>query len=238
MTRLNDRRRDIILKMYSGIRVADVCDALDSLGLLDRASMGPEIRPVWTDRVNLAHRLCGFAMTVRYFPTNQPYTPHSPEEAAAIRQQWQARVMPADLPCRKGDVIVIDGAGIRNIGYVGSNNLMRWVSRGARGIVTNAGCRDSDEIALQTIPAYSAYIGQGRKIGRVEFDQYNLPVSVGGVLVHPGDFVVADGDGVIVVPAEHLETVARLAIEEHQADQEARRQWYEQLGLPGDASLH
>ncbi len=199
--------------------------------------MSPDIRPVWTDREKLSHRMCGFATTVRYFPTNQAYLPRSPEESVELRKEWQARVMPVDLPCSEGDVIIIDGAGIRNIGYVGSNNIMRWVSRGARGVVTNAGCRDSDEIAMQRIPAYSAYIGQGRKIGRVEFDQYNLPVSVGGVLVRPGDFIVADGDGVIVVPVEQLEKVAELALEERKADLAKRRKWYGQLGLSEDKTV-
>jgi len=229
--------REAILTQYRNLRVADVCDALDAIGLLDRTSMGPEIRPVWTDREKLSHRMCGFATTVRYFPTNQAYSPESVDDAATLRDAWQARVMPSDLPCGEGDVIVIDGAGIRNIGYVGSSNIMRWRSRGARGIVTNAGCRDSDEIAMQRIPAYTAYIGQGRKIGRVEFDQYNVPVSVGGVLVRPGDFVVADGDGVIVVPAEHIEQVSALAHAEHEKDQTTRRHYYTQLGLPEDDTL-
>ncbi len=225
------------LDRYAKLRVADVCDALDALGLLDRCSMGPEIRPVWTDRETLAHRVCGFATTVRYFPTNQAYLPHTPEEAAELRKQWQKRVLPTDLPCKEGDVIVIDGAGIRNIGYIGSNNIMRWRSRGARGVITNAGCRDSDEIAKEKIPAYTAYIGHGRKIGRVEFDQYDLPVSIGGVLVRPGDFIVADGDGVIVVPAEHIETVAELAAEERANDQAARRRLYTKLGMTEDDTL-
>ena len=217
--------------------MADVCDALDAIGLLDRTSMGPEIRPVWTDRKKLSHRMCGFAATVRYFPSNQAYCPQSVENAAELREIWQARVMQSDLPCRKGDVIVIDGAGIRNIGYIGSNNIMRWKSLGACGVVTNAGCRDSDEIAMQRIPAYTAYIGHGRKIGRVEFDQYNVPVSVGGVLVRPGDFVVADGDGVIVVPAEHIEQVGALALAEREKDLAARRRYYAQLGLPEDDTV-
>jgi len=233
---IEETRRGICAS-YSTLRVADVCDALDALGLLDRCSMSPDIRPVWTDREKLSHRMCGFAMTVRYFPTNQAYLPRSPEESVELRKEWQARVMPVDLPCAEGDVIIIDGAGIRNIGYVGSSNIMRWVSKGARGVVTNAGCRDSDEIAMQRIPAYSAYIGQGRKIGRVEFDQYNVPVSIGGVLVRPGDFIVADGDGVIAVPAEHIEQVSALAHAEREQDLANRRHYYAQLGLPEDDTL-
>ncbi len=233
-----EKARLQICDRYAKLRVADICDALDALGLLDRGSMGPEIRPAWTDRENLSHRMCGFATTVRYFPTNRPFLPASPENYLKIRDEWQNRVTLSGIfNLSDGDVIVIDGAGIRNIGYIGSANIMGWYSRGARGVVTNAGCRDSDEIAKQGIPVYSAYIGHGRKIGRVELDQVNVPVSVGGVLVQPGDFVVADGDGVIVVPAEHIEEVGDLAQKEREHDIEARRKKYSLLGLPEDETL-
>lgn len=230
-------RREIC-DQYSKFRVADVCDALDALGLLDRCSMGPDIRPVWKDREMLSHRMCGFAATVRYFPTNRPFLPTSPENYLEIRDEWQNRVTLSGIfNLSDGDVIVIDGAGIRNIGYIGSANIMGWFSRGARGVITNAGCRDSDEIARQRMPVYSAYIGHGRKIGRVELDNVNKPVSVGGVLVRPGDFIVADGDGVIVVPAGHIEQVGELARAEREKDLATRRRYYAQLGLPEDDTL-
>ncbi len=230
--------RTRILELYAKVRVADVCDALDALGLLDRGSMGPEIRPAWTDRETMAHRMCGFAVTVRYFPTNRPFVPATPDDYLRIREEWQNRVsLKGALPGNDGDVMVIDGAGIRNIGYIGSANIMGWYSRGTRGVVTNAGCRDSDEIAKQGIPVYSGYIGHGRKIGRVEIDQVNSPVSVGGVLVCPGDFVVADGDGVIVVPAEHIERVGELALKEREHDIVVRKSYYTQLGLPEDDTV-
>lgn len=233
-----DKMRLQICDQYSKLRVADVCDALDALGLLDRCSMGPDIRPVWTDREKLSHRMCGFATTVRYFPTNRPFLPESPEQYRKIRDEWQNRVSLSGIfDLSAGDVMVIDGAGIRNIGYIGSANIMGWFSRGARGVITNAGCRDSDEIAKQGMPVYSAYIGHGRKIGRVELDKVNEPVSVGGVLVRPGDFVVADGDGVIVVPAEHIEQVGALALAEREKDLATRRRYYAQLGLPEDETL-
>ena len=239
MVDVEDADRKSILEMYAGIRVSDVCDALDALGLLDQGSMGPQIRPVWLDRERLSHRICGFAVTVRYLPTKRRYAPQTVDEAAAVREEWNRSVWPeGDMPVASGDVLVIDGAGIRNIGYIGSNNVMRWRSKGAVGVVTNAGCRDSDEIAMEGIPVYSAYIGHGRKPGRVEFDSYNRPVCVGGVMVCPGDFVVADGDGVIVVPKAHIAEVARLAARERDSDMKARRKLYEKLGLPEDATLH
>jgi regulator of RNase E activity RraA len=63
------------------------------------------------------------------------------------------------------------------------------------------------------------------------------PVTVGGVLVNPGDVVVADGDGVIVVPAEHALDVAQYADEEHRRDMVHRRKHYDDLGMEPDATV-
>ena len=65
----------------------------------------------------------------------------------------------------------------------------------------------------------------------------NRPVVVGGVLVMPGDVIVADGDGVIVVPRAHALEVARYAHKVIDGDKQSRRNLYKELGLPEDASV-
>ena len=67
--------------------------------------------------------------------------------------------------------------------------------------MTNGGARDTDELIKQRTPVYSRYISRTIRPGRVELDAVQVPVNVGGALVNPGDVVVADGDGVVVVPA-------------------------------------
>ena len=72
--------------------------------------------------------------------------------------------------------------------------------RGCVGVVTSGTARDTDEIDAQGIPLYYRKPGRGIRPGRNEIESVNRPIVVGGVLVMPGDVVVADGDGVIVVP--------------------------------------
>ncbi len=109
--------------------------------------------------------------------------------------------------------------------------------RGAVGVVTSGGARDTDEIIKQRMPLYLRRLGRGIRPGRNEVESVNRPVMIGGVLVRPGDVIVADGDGVVVVPREKAEAVARVARRVHEADKEGRRDLYERLGLPEDASV-
>jgi len=114
---------------------------------------------------------------------------------------------------------------------------MLWKTRGAVGVVTSGGARDTDEIIKEKVPLYFKGAGRGIRPGRNEVESVNRPVTVGGVLVRPGDVVVADGDGVVVVPREHAEAVARAAREVLEADKAARRRLYEKLGLPSDSTV-
>ena len=103
--------------------------------------------------------------------------------------------------------------------------------------VTDGTARDTDEIATQKVPLYFRGVGRGIRPGRNEIESVNRPVVVGGILVRPGDVVVADGDGVIVVPREHAEDVAEYAHAILEGDKAARRGLYERLGLPEDDSV-
>jgi regulator of RNase E activity RraA len=80
-------------------------------------------------------------------------------------------------------------------------------------------------------------VGRGIRPGRNEIESVNRPVEIGGALVKPGDVIVADGDGVIVVPREHAKKVAVFAHEIMERDKEGRRELYKRLGLPLDASI-
>src|SRR5690606_5246589 len=101
------------------------------------------------------------------------------------------------------------------------------------------GIRDTDEIIKQRIPVYLDFMNRGRGIrpGRNEVESVNKPVTVGGVLIRPGDVIVADGDGVICVPREHARDVARYAREILQKDMQGRKGLYQQLKMPLDKTV-
>jgi regulator of RNase E activity RraA len=124
-----------------------------------------------------------------------------------------------------------------NVGLIGSANSLACVNDGAVGFLTNGGVRDTDEIILQKIPFWSRTIGQSMVQARLQFDASNIPIAIGGVQIRPGDMVVADGDGVIVVPREIAEAVAAWAHEEHDQDKQTRREQYRVAGFKPDSSL-
>jgi len=231
-----------ILKLYTGLRVADLSDGMDMVGLRDVGLMDTRIEALWRDIDDLSHIVCGIAVTARYVPTNRVVkNPMDPEEFRKWEGDWYNQISSEPFVefIKPGTVIVLDVQGDGETGSVGSFNSLFWVSKGARGIVSNGGIRDTDEIIKQRIPVYLDYMQRGRGIrpGRNEIESVNKPVSVGGVLVRPGDVVLADGDGVIVVPREHAVDVALFARGILDADKDGRRKLYEELGIPLDKTV-
>jgi len=229
-----------LLKLFTGLRVADVSDGMDKAGLPGIGLVDPAILPLWTDLKNFSHRFAGIAVTARYVPTQKPHAgKRTPEEF----DQWEGEFYSqyssepyADL-IRPGTALVIDDVEEADIGSIGSYNIMEWKGRGCVGVVTDAAARDTDEIAVERVPLYLRQRGRGIRPGRNEIESVNRPVAIGGVLVMPGDVVVADGDGVIVVPRAQARSVAAFARQVIENDKAGRRELYKQLRLPPDASI-
>lgn len=229
-----------VLALFDGLRVADVSDGMDQAGLANTGLVSAEIGPLWRDTEHFAHRIIGIAVTARYVPTNQPQPgPQDTDEFNRWMGQWynQRSSEPFVSLLREGSVLVIEDAPSADVGSIGSNNIMGWKLRGCVGVVTSATARDTDEIIAEKVPLYFKHVGRGIRPGRNEIESVNRPIVVGGVLVMPGDVVVADGDGVIVVPRAHAEQVAKYAHATLAGDKAARRRLYEQLGLPEDDSV-
>ncbi len=224
--------RQELLALYAPLRVADVRDGLDWVLRHGQGSMVPDIRPLWRMRA------CGIARTARYVPYQGSIPARSSEEYSAWVGWYYREVCPYPWmeAIQDGDFCVIDQSGV-DAGLMGSNNSLDGVARGARGYVTNGGVRDSDELILQRVPFWSRLISQSMVQGRLQFEAQDVPVVVGGVLVHPGDVVVADGDGVIVVPIAIAWEVAHHARRELEADKVARRRLYERLGRELDDTV-
>jgi 4-hydroxy-4-methyl-2-oxoglutarate aldolase len=228
------------LALYDGLRVADVSDGMDQAGLAGVGLVSAEIVPLWRDTEHFTHRMIGIAVTARYVPTNQPQpgAMNADEFNRWVGQWYNERSPEPFVPLlREGSALVIEDAASADVGSIGSNNIMAWKMRGCVGVVTNATARDTDEIIAEHVPLYYKKVGRGIRPGRNEIESVNRPVVVGGVLVRPGDVVVADGDGVIVVPREHAEQVAKYAKATLEGDKAARRGLYKQLGLPEDDSV-
>jgi regulator of RNase E activity RraA len=229
---LSDSERKELLDLYSDLRVADVRDGMDWMMRHNYGSMIPEIRPLWRTRA------VGIAKTARYLPYKGEVPKMSPEEYTKWSGWYYREVCtyPWIADIKEGDFCVIDQSGV-DAGLMGSNNSMDGIINGATGYVTNGGVRDTDEVILEEIPFWSRMVSQGMVQGRLQFDAFDIPVQVGGVLVHPGDMVVADGDGVIVVPQDIARDVAKYAHQELRSDKASRRKKYDELGLEPDETV-
>jgi regulator of RNase E activity RraA len=220
--------------------VSDVVDGMDAVGLVDTGTMDPEIHSLWRDTENFTHRFIGIAVTARYVPTQNPtagvlsikayddwagdwYDKKSTEAYAAL--------------IRPGTALVIEDAPSADVGSIGSYNILEWKSLGCAGVVTSGSARDTDEVITQKVPLYLRRVGRGIRPGRNELESVNRPIVCGGVLVVPGDVIVADGDGVVVVPRAKAEAVAKYARKIMDGDKEGRRELYKKVGLKSDPSV-
>ncbi len=240
----SDEARQTMLDQYKELRLTDVLDGMDLIGSQDIGLMDNDIRPLWRDVENFTHRMVGFAITVRHVPTDvrvgqnsfkdlKEFEKFKAEQYKRARDKWRKVVRP-------GDIAVIDANGIDEVGFIGSNNSLGFAELGLVGFVTNGRARDTDEIIkVKKIAVYcrDGYSNRGVRPGRLLAESYNFPINCGGVLVYPGDVIVADGDGVLVVPREHAMEVGQIARDINRGDQKVRRERYERLNMPLDETV-
>jgi regulator of RNase E activity RraA len=199
-----------ILELYKYLRVADVSDGMDAVGLQNIGLVDPEIHALWKDTDRFTHRVAGIAVTARYVPTNK----REPRMDDKTIGQWYSTITSEAFMkvLTPGSVLVIDAMEDGESRSIGSSNIMSWKKLGMVGLVTSGGLADTDEIIYEKVPTYFRRLARGIRPGRNELESVNRPVTIGGVLVRPGDVVVADGDGVVVVPRERAEEVAAAAL--------------------------
>ncbi len=224
--------RTEILGLYKDLRVADVRDGMDWNMLHHYGSVSQEIRPLFRTKA------VGIAKTSRYVPYDEPVPKMSPEEYTEWVAWYYQNISynPGNKKIEEGDFVVIDQSGV-DVGIQGSNNSLEMFSKGARGFITNGGVRDTDELILNQVPFWSKMISQKMNQGRIRFEANDVPVNIGGVVVSPGDIVVADGDGAIVVPHKYAFDVAKYAHQELEADKKGRKSIYIKLGWELDHTV-
>jgi 4-hydroxy-4-methyl-2-oxoglutarate aldolase len=229
----------VLLQHFKGLRVADVSDGMDRVGLSGNGLVDPAIHPLWKNLDDLSHQFRGIAITMRYIPTMRKKLPENLNDFSAWESAWYTTISSETWTqlIRPGTAIVIDDVEEADIGSIGSYNILAWFKAGAEGIVTDASSRDTDEIIKEGVPLYLRHKGRGIRPGRNELESVNRPLVIGGVTVCPGDVIVADGDGVIVVPRAVAKEVAQHARKVLNADKAGRRQLYKEVGLPPDQTI-
>lgn len=239
---------EVLIELYKGARVTDVVDGMVTVGYMDVGVMDPKIAPLWKDVETMSHRFSGIAVTVRYGPTNRPMhpgadltKPENYEEYRKWRGMWYSQLStePFQQYIKPGTVVVMDNKDDNDTGSTGSKNIMDWQEKGAVGLVAAGGVRDIDEVIRQRNPVYMNYFerGRGERIGRNEVIDVQRPVVVGGCLVYPGDVVVADSDGVVVVPRRVAVRVGQIAYMELVDDMKGRKELYEKTGRELDETV-
>jgi 4-hydroxy-4-methyl-2-oxoglutarate aldolase len=197
---LNDQERTgdglpEIIQRLERLYPAVVADCLDRVGV--RANvMDPRIRPLYPQA-----RMAGFASTVHAVEVAGP--PANPDDY--YRGELQAVDALGD-----GDIMVV--STVRG-SYWGELLATASRYRGARGIVVDGYTRDTLALIEMEFPTFVAGISSHDSLGRIDVDAVGVPVECGGVRVEQGDLVLADFDGVVVVPAAVAEQVILLAEE-------------------------
>lgn len=187
------------------VSTATLCTALFKRGL--RNQFIQDVRPVSTDISASRPNMVGEAFTLRYIPAREDLNTIS---------VFQDRAHPQRLAveqCPPGAVMVIDSRKDARAASAGSILVTRLMVRGCAGVVTDGGFRDSPEIARLAMPAYHHRPSAPTNLTLHQALDINVPIGCGDVAVWPGDVVVGDGEGVIIIPSAIADEIATEAVE-------------------------
>ncbi len=230
---MNKQENKELLELFEPLRVADVRDGLDWMGYQHYCSLDHKIRPMYRTKA------VGIARTARYVPYEGP-DPMLTGDAYTEWSNWfygNVCTYPWFAEIEEGDFVAVDVAGV-DVGLIGSENGLGAMMQGCRGFVFNGGgIRDTDECIAEKIPVWSYFLSQKMDQCRLRFAEKDVPIGIGGVAIYPGDVIVADGDGVIVVPRAVARDVAKFAHQELRSDKDKRKKKYEELGWELDESV-
>jgi 5-oxopent-3-ene-1,2,5-tricarboxylate decarboxylase/2-hydroxyhepta-2,4-diene-1,7-dioate isomerase len=215
--------RPVVLSEQAREALRKVATATLSVQLRKRGISNTFMKGLGPTRPDL--RMLGYAHTLRYVPLREDVRDADTAELNMQRQAIEA--ITAD------EVLVIDARGEDRAGTIGDIMVTRAMRRGAAGIVTDGGMRDSQAIAAIDIPTYFK-APHAAVLGEIHYPlERNVPIACAGVLVMPGDVLVGDPEGVIVVPAALAEEVARDALEQEEREEFALERVNAGESMPG-----
>ena len=186
------------------VSTATLCTALFKRGL--RNQFIQDVHPVG-GLDNPRPNMVGEAFTLRYIPAREDLNPIS------VFQNRDHPQRKAVEECPPGAVLVIDSRKDARAASAGSILVSRLMKRGVAGVVTDGGFRDSPEIARLPFPAYHQRPSAPTNLTLHQALDINVPIGCGDVAVWPGDVIVGDGEGVVVIPATMADEVAAEAVE-------------------------
>lgn len=184
-----------------GVATPTIATALYKRGL--RNQFIQDVRPLSSKKQNMV----GQAFTLRYIPAREDLNPltvfQNPEhpQRAAVEQ------------CPPGCVLVMDSRKDARAASAGSILISRLMVRGAAGVVTDGGFRDSPEISELDFRAYHSRPSAPTNLTLHQAIDINVPIGCGDVAVWPGDVIVGDNEGVIVIPAHIADEIADETVE-------------------------
>ncbi|MEV0261471.1 4-carboxy-4-hydroxy-2-oxoadipate aldolase/oxaloacetate decarboxylase [Streptomyces sp. NPDC050617] len=191
------------VEALAGYGTATVGEAMGRTGFL-----GTHLRPV-----QQGVRVAGTAVTVLSWPGDNLML------HAAVEQ------------CGEGDILVVTTTSPCTDGLFGELFATALARRGVRGVVMDTGIRDTAELRAMGFPAWSAAVSSQGTV-KATGGSVNVPVAIGGQVIRPGDVIVADDDGVVVVERRHARRTAEASRAREQKEAGARAAFLEgQLGL-------
>jgi regulator of RNase E activity RraA len=191
---MTKRILDESAKPFLSIPTASLSDALDRIGI--RGFMSYEIRPL-----GRYARVAGPAITIKDIPATERVIP--------------LLAMEAIDSAPVGGIIVrsVQGIDARDIGLWGGLMSQAAKVKGIQAVVLDGGSRDLVEAEKMKFPIYARSVAPSTSVGRTRVSAINVPIECGGLTVAPGDIVVADADGVVVIPKQKLAESLKLAQE-------------------------
>ena len=189
--------RSEVIEGYMKVPTGNICDAMDQLGIPIGVILG--LNPISPTQ----KRAVGYALTIKQMER------HQTAEGKGLAKHSKV----IDDEISYGDMLVIDVNGRKDVCTGGSILAKRAKLRGASGYVINGCLRDVREIAEMDFPVHLVGSTPVKSSPHLQTIGINIPIEINGVQIIPGDLIVTDDTGIVVIPERYIERVLKIALE-------------------------